>query len=308
MTITRQQIMAAVAAGNATLAEIAEHCKCREQDVRKPCSNAKTGGLLESYLDDVTGTLAYRLTAAGKKWRATPEAEPGAADTPAGASDKAAPAPTGKADFARDPELQYLAPEDYKLPPVDPGLLASANRMLCERLEGVAHALRGSGMEGSAEIDGSADLQMHTAALTGAYQMQLRTIAEQAETVAAKIAVIDSQRAELQNATALADKLQRLLDTKTHECEALRNDLHVTMAPVENVASADTRDDADLETVSLKDLIDAVSTFIDEDQSLTVFPTSGCTVNAFGRQFVCSSGEAGNTLAAAAMLAMREAA
>ena len=43
------------------------------------------------------------------------------------------------------PEMQYLAPKDYDLPPADPALLASANRILSDRLEGVAHVLRGCG-------------------------------------------------------------------------------------------------------------------------------------------------------------------
>ena len=44
------------------------------------------------------------------------------------------------------PEMQYLAPKDYDLPPADPALLASANRILSDRLEGVAHVLRGCGL------------------------------------------------------------------------------------------------------------------------------------------------------------------
>jgi hypothetical protein len=32
-------------------------------------------------------------------------------------------------------ELSFLAPDDYEMPPADPALLASANRMLCDRLE-----------------------------------------------------------------------------------------------------------------------------------------------------------------------------
>ena len=32
-------------------------------------------------------------------------------------------------------ELSFLAPEDYEMPPANPALLASANRMLCDRLE-----------------------------------------------------------------------------------------------------------------------------------------------------------------------------
>lgn len=66
---------------------------------------------------------------------------------------------------------QWLAPEDYELPPADPVLLASANRMLSNRLEGVAHALRGCGLPALAEISGAEDLQMATAALSGAYRV-----------------------------------------------------------------------------------------------------------------------------------------
>ena len=67
---------------------------------------------------------------------------------------------------------------DAEMPPADPVLLASANRMLSERLEGVAHALRGSGLEGLKDLDDGADLQMAVAALTGAYQMALTRIAD----------------------------------------------------------------------------------------------------------------------------------
>jgi len=71
------------------------------------------------------------------------------------------------------PEMQYLAPEDYVMPPADPVLLASANRMLSDRLERVAHVLRGCGLPALANISGAEDLQMATAALSGAYQMVL---------------------------------------------------------------------------------------------------------------------------------------
>ena len=71
------------------------------------------------------------------------------------------------------PEMQYLEAEDYKLPPADPVLLASANRMLSDRLERVAHVLRGCGLPALADISGAEDLQMATAALSGSYQMAL---------------------------------------------------------------------------------------------------------------------------------------
>ena len=75
-------------------------------------------------------------------------------------------------------EAQWLAPEDYEMPPADPVLLAMANKMLGERLEGVAHVLRGCGLPGLADATGAEDLQPKVAALAGAYQM---AIAEQRE-------------------------------------------------------------------------------------------------------------------------------
>lgn len=78
----------------------------------------------------------------------------------------------GELDIRADDEV------DAEMPPADPVLLASANRMLAERLAGVAHALRGSGLDGLKDIDDGADLQMAVAALTGAYQMALTRIAD----------------------------------------------------------------------------------------------------------------------------------
>lgn len=77
------------------------------------------------------------------------------------------------AEIWTSPEMQYLAPEDYELPPPDLALLASANRMLSDRLDGVAHVLRGCGLPALANVRGSEDLQMYASALAGAYQMSL---------------------------------------------------------------------------------------------------------------------------------------
>ena len=85
--------------------------------------------------------------------------------------------------------------------PADPALLASANRMLSERLAGVAHALRGSGLSALANIGDGEDLQQHAAALAGAYQMALD---------------------DRDNLMALVEVLKRNLDSKSHECGSLR--------------------------------------------------------------------------------------
>jgi len=102
----------------------------------------------------------------------------------------------GKTDAAIDgtaPEMQYLAPEDYELPPADPALLALANRMQHDRLEGVAHALRGCGLPALADITGHEDLQMATAALAGAYQMSLAELASQAAVITELRARVEAQ-------------------------------------------------------------------------------------------------------------------
>lgn len=138
-----------------------------------------------------------------------------------------------KPDFARDPELQYLAPEDYEMPPADPALLASANRMLSERLDGVAHVLRGCGLPALRDISGGEDLQPAAAALSGAYQMAVAQREAWVDVAACYGCDTPSELGgkivemggDLANARALAAKLQTLLDSKTHECEALRAEL-----------------------------------------------------------------------------------
>jgi hypothetical protein len=84
--------------------------------------------------------------------------------------------PSQPLDFGKSPELQYLAPEDYEMPPADPEWLARANRMLGDRLEDVAHVLRGCGLPDLADASGAEDLQPKVAALAGAYQMALKDL------------------------------------------------------------------------------------------------------------------------------------
>ena len=56
-------------------------------------------------------------------WMAAGDSEGGETDAPA---------------WATDPALQYLAPEDYEMPPADPALLAMANRELSHQLSHIA--------------------------------------------------------------------------------------------------------------------------------------------------------------------------
>ncbi|NMF98428.1 hypothetical protein GPA27_13635 [Aromatoleum toluolicum] len=63
--------------------------------------------------------------------------------------------------------------------------------------------------------------------------------AAQADTVAAKVKVIDGLRADLANAKALADKLEHLLGSERTACAALREQLDGMVSPtVESIAPA----------------------------------------------------------------------
>lgn len=127
-------------------------------------------GFLESELRK-GGTRYFRLVV-------VTEAKPGipvVADDGCGACGDACASNDGNCRVKEEspPVLLDVQAEkaDDEMPPADPALLASANRMLSDRLEGVAHALRGCGLPALAEISGAEDLQMATAALSGAYQM-----------------------------------------------------------------------------------------------------------------------------------------
>ena len=71
-------------------------------------------------------------------------------------------------DWSMTPELQYLAPEDYKMPPADPVLLASANKMLCERMEAIAEQLRAGTIPELENVTGAEDLAPHVKTLCDA--------------------------------------------------------------------------------------------------------------------------------------------
>lgn len=123
-------------------------------------------------------------------------------------------------DFARAPELQYLAPKDYDMPPADPALLASAhaNRMLHDRLDGVAHALVGCGMPELTGVTCHGDLPTHVATLAGAYQTAIAELAgayqtgdefrRRAETLCGELAALEQKR--LDTTTELTRAMQDL--------------------------------------------------------------------------------------------------
>ena len=62
------------------------------------------------------------------------------------------------ADFASDPALQYLAPEDYEMPPADPKLLAMANRALHDQAEELRAQLSSIAMIAAAYLPDPSDI------------------------------------------------------------------------------------------------------------------------------------------------------
>lgn len=147
-----------------------------------------------------------------------------------------------------------MSTEDIEeMPAADPALLASANRMLSDRLAGVAHALRGSGLEGLKGLDDGDDLQQATAALTGAYQMIRSdldvadlTISDAIQALAPLAPVAPDEdpydfgldeltlavashvadlAEKLARANALNEVLRRNFESRTNECLGLRAEI-----------------------------------------------------------------------------------
>ena len=110
-------------------------------------------------------------------------------------------------------EAQWLAPEDYEMPPADPVLLAMANKMLGDRLDGVAHVLRGCGLPLLADASGAEDLQPKVAALAGAYQMALADLRQHE-------ACLEAKDAELLAQAKVVVDLRDRLDALTQQWEA----------------------------------------------------------------------------------------
>ena len=110
-------------------------------------------------------------------------------------------------------EAQWLAPEDYEMPPADPVLLAMANKMLGDRLDGVAHVLRGCGLPLLADASGAEDLQPKVAALAGAYQMALADLRSHE-------ACLEAKDSELLAQAKVVVDLRDRLDALTRQWEA----------------------------------------------------------------------------------------
>ncbi len=95
--------------GGLTIEELSGKLRVKALKVSQQIRELHDAGLIETTED--AGQPVYRLIAAP----AAEMAEP--------------------LDFATSPEVQYLAPEDYQMPPADPALLAMANRTLSEQLD-----------------------------------------------------------------------------------------------------------------------------------------------------------------------------
>lgn len=105
------------------------------------------------------------------------------------------------------------APDDYEIPPANPALLAMANKMLGDRLEGVAHVLRGCGLPLLADASGAEDLQPKVAALAGAYQMALADLRSHE-------ACLEAKDSELLAQAKVVVDLRDRLDALTQQWEA----------------------------------------------------------------------------------------
>ena len=153
-------------------------------------------------------------------------------------------------------------------------------------------------------------------------------------------------RAELRNAKALADKLQTLLDSKTHEVDALHTELarachaqqmseaerdrwmsrsveadntvdamlkvlrpHAAPAYSElgtpldvarNVVASLEAPEPDIDTVPLADLLEAIGTYLEHDQAVTIRgsyePVRQIEIHAMGLTFAVDTHEASEAL------------
>lgn len=118
----------------------------------------------------------------------------------------------------KDGEPSFLAPEDYEIPPADPVLLAMANKMLGDRLDGVAHVLRGCGLPLLADASGAEDLQPKVAAPSGAYQMALADLRQHEACLEAKDAELLAQAKVVVD---MRDQLEKKIQDHAKEVSAV---------------------------------------------------------------------------------------
>lgn len=251
--------------GGLTLEELSGKLRVKALKVSQQIRELHDAGLIETTED--AGQPVYRLIAApaaesaesGRDDNSLPTKTYSPAVLQAMIADLSSDSEGGETDapaWATDPALQYLAPEDYEMPPADPALLASANRMLCNRLEAVAEAIRASTIPSLEGIAGAEDLAPHVKTLCDA-------LAAAESTTTARGHTINQLRLEV------ADLRERL-DAVTQQSIADT----VAMTEKNTRLAADLKDmtrDRDLlkaENLALKTSEDATTGFSTELQAL----------------------------------------
>lgn len=262
MKPTTATIIDALRSGLATKKELADYHGCELGDLRKPIDNILQRGMITRALRD--GQPEYTLTAKGKAWkpgmqganvRKSVERETQGADSEGGETDVRAVSQDAHID-----RIFAAAPELQYLAPEDYAMPEPDAKLLA----------------------------MANRELIDRLDARDGELLEQAKLVV-------SLRDAVTNGKALADKLQHLLTSKEHECEALR------------AQSCNGGCKPDMETVPLADLIRHIALFLDDGQSLTIYGSDTASVQAFGKSFVCTYAEANSVLDASAMLARLEA-
>lgn len=122
------------------------NCSCH---ISPPCGSCIHPGNPRNQEEDETAWMAAGDSEGG-------ETDAPAARIPAPEYDPASVA--FPADFASDPALQYLAPEDYEMPPADPKLLAMANRALHDQAEELRAQLSSIAMIAAAYLPDPSDI------------------------------------------------------------------------------------------------------------------------------------------------------
>jgi hypothetical protein len=234
--------------GMSTSAELALALGVNKKTILDNAGTARAEGYLTSQRDDVTGHMGYVLTAKGKarvknghqtigNGKSLMENVQACAERDAESRiDVVAPEVTPAAPGVT-PVAPHIAPvvtaatEEEAPPAADPALLAMANRMLQDRLAGVAHVLRGCGLDALREIEDGSDMQMHAAALAGAYQMAVGRNDDFMGVIQKSNALLQSKREEVETLRAVnvgmrvdLTAILKALDVSTHEeaIEAIR--------------------------------------------------------------------------------------
>lgn len=110
---------------------------------------------------------------------------------------------------------------------------------------------------------------------------------------------------ELQNARALIEKLQGLNASLQHQVTALHSELaradeHANELRAKMAQQADPDHEPDIDTVPLADLLEAIGTYLEHDQAVTIRgshePVRQVEIHAMGLTFAVDTHEASEAL------------